>query len=97
MRRVCNRWRLMWGLLTAWLVLIATGHVCADVKPMALFCDHAVLQQQMPIPVWGTADPGEEVTVTLLDQKVTTKADGNGSWMVKLQPLPDNTSQKASH
>jgi len=30
-----------------------------------LFCEHAVLQQGMPISVWGTADENEKVTVTL--------------------------------
>jgi len=78
MRISSNRWRLMWGLSATWLVLIVAGSLLADVKPVALFCDHAVLQQQMTIPVWGTADPGEEVTVRLGDQKVTTKADNNG-------------------
>jgi hypothetical protein len=39
-------------------------------------------------PVWGTADPGEDVTVTLGDQKAVTKADSHGCWMVRLSPLP---------
>jgi len=37
----------------------------AEVKPASLFSDHAVLQSGMAVPVWGTADPGEKVTVTL--------------------------------
>jgi sialate O-acetylesterase len=39
-----------------------------------------VLQQQKPVPVWGTAAPGEEVTVSLAGQSVTTKADASGAW-----------------
>jgi sialate O-acetylesterase len=35
----------------------------ADVKPSALFSDHMVLQSGMPVPIWGTADPGEKITV----------------------------------
>ena len=35
----------------------------ADLKPNALFTDHAVLQQGQPLPVWGTADAGAEVSV----------------------------------
>jgi sialate O-acetylesterase len=88
MRIDCSKWRVMLGFLAVWFGLAATGGLLADVKPMALFCDHAVLQQQMPIPVWGTADPGEDVTVTLGDQKAVTKADSHGCWMVKLSPLP---------
>ena len=59
----------------------------ADVKPVALFTDHAVLQQEAQIPVWGTADPGEEVVVTLGEQKVSTVAGDDGKWMVILAPL----------
>jgi len=31
----------------------------ADIKLPAMFTDHAVLQRDMPVPVWGVADPGE--------------------------------------
>src|SRR6201999_2005251 len=41
----------------------------ADVKLPAIFAEHMVLQQGMPVPVWGTADAGEEVTVSFGDQK----------------------------
>jgi sialate O-acetylesterase len=37
----------------------------ADVKLPAIFGDHMVLQQDVEAPVWGTAEPGEQVTVTL--------------------------------
>src|SRR4051812_45868780 len=47
---------------------------CGDVKPAALFSDHMVLQQEMPVPVWGWADPGEQVTVTIGDQKQSATA-----------------------
>ncbi|HEY0943700.1 MAG TPA: sialate O-acetylesterase, partial [Opitutaceae bacterium] len=58
----------------------------ADVVPASLFCDHAVLQQGMPIPVWGTADDGEKVTVALAGETVSTVARG-GKWSVRLAPL----------
>src|SRR5207249_2817133 len=41
--------------------------------------------------VWGSADAGEEVIVTLdgqFGQKQTAKADANGKWQVTLDPLP---------
>lgn len=59
----------------------------ADVVPASLFRDHAVLQQGMPVPVWGTADEGEQVTVTIAGQSSTTTAQG-GRWSVRLAPLP---------
>jgi sialate O-acetylesterase len=56
----------------------------AEVKPNQLFSDHAVLQSGMPLPVWGTADPGEKITVTLGKQKKSVIADTDGKWAVKL-------------
>jgi sialate O-acetylesterase len=63
------------------------GLARGDVVPASLFCDHAVLQQGLPIPVWGTAATGEKVTVTLAGQNVSTVAR-DGKWMVRLAPLP---------
>ncbi len=58
----------------------------ADVKPHVLFTDGAVLQRDMPVPVWGTADDGEKVTVIFQGQEVSTTAK-DGKWMVKLAAL----------
>jgi len=57
----------------------------AEVKPATLFADHAVLQRNTPIPVWGTASPGEQVTVTLNAAIENTTADATGKWMVRLK------------
>ena len=46
----------------------------AEVKLHPLFTDHAVLQQGLPLPVWGTADRGEQVTVEFAGQKKTATA-----------------------
>jgi sialate O-acetylesterase len=46
-----------------------------------------VLQRDRPLPIWGWAEPGEEVTVTLDGQKVSTKADDNRRWLVTLKPV----------
>lgn len=61
--------------------------VRADVKLPAMFSDHAVLQRDMKVPVWGTADPGEEVTVAIGGQTHKAKADDKGNWQVTLEPL----------
>ena len=54
----------------------------ADVTLPRVFGNHMVLQQQMTLPVWGWADPGEAVTVTLGDHSVSGQADDQGRWMV---------------
>jgi sialate O-acetylesterase len=53
----------------------------------AIFTDHAVLQRDMPVPVWGWAEPGEKVTVAIAEQSHTVKADDKGKWRVYLSPL----------
>ena len=48
---------------------------------------HMVLQRGMKVPVWGTATPGEKVTVKFRDQEKSTTADAQGKWMVKLDSM----------
>lgn len=75
-------------LLSSLLVLAGRVSVAkADVVPNPIFTDHAVLQQGNTIPVWGTATPGESVTVELYDQSVTTQAGADGAWKVTFQPM----------
>ena len=73
------------GTLSLWLA----GHsaALADVKMPAIFGDHMVLQQDLPVPVWGTADPGEPVNVTVGDHTAKAAAGTDGKWEVKLKPL----------
>jgi sialate O-acetylesterase len=59
----------------------------AEVRLSALFSNHAVLQRDAAVPVWGWASPGEEVTVSIAGQTQSTKADANGKWSVKLANL----------
>jgi sialate O-acetylesterase len=59
----------------------------AEVKMPAIFGDHMVLQQDMKVPVWGTADPGEKVTVVFGDHSGTAVADDKGRWRIDLAPL----------
>lgn len=60
----------------------------ADVVPAFLLNDNAVLQRDKPIPVWGMADPGENVSVSFAGHTVTTTADASGKWRIELPPLP---------
>jgi sialate O-acetylesterase len=52
------------------------------------FTDHAVLQRDRPIPVFGEAAPGAVVTVTLGSSSATATADASGRWLATLPPLP---------
>jgi sialate O-acetylesterase len=56
----------------------------ADVKLPSIISDHMVVQADTPIPVWGWAEPGEEVTISLGSDTQSAKASAEGKWTVKL-------------
>jgi sialate O-acetylesterase len=72
-------------LSLAVLGLVFSGTAWADVRLPKVFGDHMVLQQEKEIPVWGWADPGEKVEVSLTGgAAVAAVADAKGQWQVKL-------------
>lgn len=70
--------------LTLSFAVWIAGSASADVKLPAIFSDHMVLARTGKVPVWGKADPGEEVSVTLSGQTSRCKAGPDGKWMVDL-------------
>lgn len=72
--------------ITCISISLGASFAQADVVPNPLFTDGAVLQRGQKVPVWGTADDGEKVTVEIGKQKLTTTAEG-GKWRVDLAPL----------
>ena len=56
-----------------------------------VFSDHMVLQRGMPVPVWGRAPAGTEITVKFGRQTKQTKADADARWMVRLDPMEAST------
>ncbi len=80
--------RLARVYLLAAAMLVPAGLLRADVAPHPLFTDNMVLQRDVEVPVWGKADPDEEVTVGLAQgpagEAIQTKADKDGKWSVKL-------------
>jgi sialate O-acetylesterase len=53
-----------------------------------VFQDHAVLQRDRPIPVWGEASPGEQLTITLNGVTDEVIADAEGRWHARLAAMP---------
>ncbi|MGB8353717.1 MAG: sialate O-acetylesterase [Chthoniobacteraceae bacterium] len=72
-------------LIFAAMSLISTSY--ADVKLPSIFGDHMVLQQEMKIPVWGTAEAGEKISVTVGDHNASTTTGPDGKWRVNLDPF----------
>jgi len=69
-------------------VLLAGAAAQADVRLPHIFGNHMVLQRDLPLPVWGWADAGEKVDVTLADRAVvSTTAGPDGAWRVTLPAM----------
>ena len=58
--------------------------VHAQIRLPKVFGDNMVLQREMKIPIWGNSTPGKSITAELGTVKVTTKADPEGNWIVRL-------------
>lgn len=70
------------------LLSLLIAHLAhAELKIADMFTDHCVLQQGMNVPVWGTADAGDKITITFDKQTLTTIADENGKWRCSLTSL----------
>ena len=70
----------------------ASAHTEAGYDPGRLlhemFADHAVLQRDRPIPVWGEAAVGDGITVSMGAATLETRADSDGHWRVALPAQP---------
>lgn len=59
----------------------------AKVKLPVLVSDGMILQRELPVTIWGTADQGEAIVVTFQKKKYTATADNAGDWKVTLPAM----------
>jgi sialate O-acetylesterase len=72
---------------TAALALLASASPShANITLTPLIADNMVFQREAPLRVWGKADPGEKVSVTLQAAKADATAGADGTWEVSLPP-----------
>lgn len=69
------------------LMLLATT-VPAALNLPNIFNDNMVLQREIPVPIWGWAEPGDKITVKFGSQEKSAIAGDDGRWDVKLDPMP---------
>ena len=81
--RPANRAAILSCLTSLVLTSTAFGHVHLP----SIFGSHMVLQQKQANRVWGWADAGDQITVSMAGQSKSTTADDNGRWQVTLDPL----------
>lgn len=67
-----NRSAIAWIGIGLGLAVTAAAH--ADVTLNPLFSNGAVLQRDLPIPIWGTGSDGEKITVRFAGQQSSTIA-----------------------
>lgn len=80
------------AIFLSFVLIGIAGHAVADVVPAKMFTDHMVFQRDRDVPIWGKADPGEEVRVTFRQQVASTMANGDGVWRVNIPTgKPSNT------
>jgi sialate O-acetylesterase len=72
------------------MAVAVPGVAAPELAP--LFQDHAVLQRDRPVPIWGRAGAGEHVSVAFAGQEVGATAGADGRWIVVLGPFSANPS-----
>lgn len=71
-----------------WLILIVAPSVAmAEVRLPPILSSHMVLQRDAAVPIWGTAAPGDKVTVKFRSQEKSATAGEKGEWIVRLDPM----------
>jgi len=82
-----NRTYLLIATTLLMLGSACTQQILAEVTLPSVIGSHMVLQRNSPLPVWGWADPGEQITVEITGNRESTKADTKGRWKVVLSPM----------
>ena len=75
-------------LLYTFALLALATTAQSEVTLPKVFSSHMVLQREMPIHIWGSAAPGEQVTVDLHGSTNTATTDDLGRWSLFLPAQP---------
>lgn len=74
------------SILAAIALSIGMSAAEAEIRLPQVLSDHAVLQRNRPIHIWGWASPGAPVSVKFHEQKASTVANELGKWSLWLKP-----------
>ncbi len=66
----------------------------AELRLPAVLGDHMVLQAGLPVPVWGWAEPGAEVSVSFAGQTAKATAGADGRWEATLAAMPASAESR---
>jgi len=79
--------RLLTGFGLLALVFGLPQSAFANIKLPSLVGDNMVVQHHAKVRIWGWADPGENVSVTMAKKSARTQADSKGKWEVQIGPF----------
>jgi sialate O-acetylesterase len=67
-------------------LLLTTLTASAEIRLPRIISDHAVLQREAPIHLWGWSGPNESITAKLHDQTIATQSNKYGEWSLWFLP-----------
>ncbi|MFM7863546.1 MAG: sialate O-acetylesterase, partial [Planctomycetaceae bacterium] len=79
---------MLFRILTLLAVTLTASASQAALRLPNIFSDHMVVQQKMPVRVWGWTTAGQEVTVEMGGKSVSGKAGADGRFDLSLPELP---------
>lgn len=69
-------------------VLLLSGvSLYSQITLPRLISDHMILQREADVRIWGWAAPGENVSITFMDNTHQTVANSRGEWYIMLKNL----------
>ncbi len=80
-----EKMRLRWNRIQRLLTSRAINQKQLTVA--SVFTDNMVLQREIPVVIWGQANPGASVQIAFAGQKQSTMATDDGNWSLKLRPM----------
>jgi len=87
MNRAINIIACGFALFFVNVLAMAEVPVPTELQLGAPFSDHAVFQQGIPVPIWGTAAACAKIEAVFAGQTKTTTANADGKWRIALDPL----------
>lgn len=78
--KASSGWIAKWLFYLVFLGIALMPKVNAQLKVAGVFGDNAVLQQKIPIPIWGVAKSSSLVKIALGENVVQVMSDDQGKW-----------------
>jgi len=74
-------------IILSFTIFFGINKIMSEVRIPEILSDNMVLQREIPVNIWGWANPGEKVILIFNNQKLTTKTGNDGKWKVQLKPM----------